>query len=136
MTGRLFRFLLVVFGTLSVALGVIGIFVPLMPTTVFLMLAAACYARSSERHYQRLMNNRWLGTYIRNRHEGRGMTRRHKVMTVALLWVGIAATCILSLETWWARALLAAIALGVTLHVSRLPVAPPIVVQRPGDGLA
>lgn len=136
MTARLLRFLLIICGTLSVALGIIGIFVPLMPTTVFLLLAATCYARSSDKHYQRLMNNRWLGSYIRNSREGRGMTRRHKAVTLTLLWVGIGATIVFSLEAWWARACLAAIAIGVTLHVARLPVAQPIVVRQHGDGMA
>jgi uncharacterized membrane protein YbaN (DUF454 family) len=127
MSGALFRVILVAAGTLSVALGIIGIFVPLMPTTVFLLLAAACYARSSDRHYKWLMRNRWLGAYIRNSREGRGMTKRHKAFTLALLWVGIGATCLFSVESWWGRALLAAIATGVTVHVARLPIPSPIV---------
>jgi uncharacterized membrane protein YbaN (DUF454 family) len=127
MSRALFRVILVAAGTLSVALGIIGIFVPLMPTTVFLLLAAACYARSSDRHYQWLMHNRWLGTYLRNSREGRGMTKRHKAVTLALLWVGIGATCVFSIESWWGRALLMAIATGVTVHVARLPMPSPTV---------
>ena len=76
------RALLVVCGTLSVALGVLGIFLPLLPTTVFLLLAAACYARSSERFYLKLINSPWLGSYIRNQREGRGMRKRDKVVTL------------------------------------------------------
>ena len=122
MTARLFKVLLLACGTLAVVLGVIGIFVPLMPTTVFLLLAAACYARSSDRHYRRLVENRWLGGYIRSSREGGGMTRRQKSVTLAALWVGIGATAIFSLEAWWARGLLLAIALAVTVHVARLPI--------------
>jgi uncharacterized membrane protein YbaN (DUF454 family) len=119
-TSRLFRYLLIACGSLSVALGVAGMFVPLMPTTVFLLLAAACYARSSERLYQRLTENRWLGAYIRNSREGRGMTRRHKVFTLALLWAGIGATMIWSVESAWLRLLLVIVAVSVTVHVARL----------------
>lgn len=125
MTARLMKLVLVVCGSLAVALGVIGIFVPLMPTTVFLLLAAACYARSSDRFYQKLINSRWLGSYIRNHREGRGMTRRQKTSTLALLWIGIGVSMIWSVDAWWLRLLLLSIAVGVTVHVARLKVAAP-----------
>ena len=114
------RGLLIVAGTLSVGLGVIGIFLPLMPTTVFLLLAAACYARSSERFYQRLVNSRYLGAYIRNSREGRGMRRREKAFTLVLLWAGIGATIVWSVEALWLRLVLLGIATGVTVHVARI----------------
>jgi uncharacterized membrane protein YbaN (DUF454 family) len=121
MTARLMKVLLVVAGTLCVGLGVLGIFLPLLPTTVFLLMAAACYARSSDRFYQRLIHSRWLGGYIRNHREGRGMSRRQKAATLALLWVGIGATMFWSVSALWLRALLLLIAVGVTVHVVRLP---------------
>lgn len=122
---QIFRFVLVVIGSVSVALGVIGIFVPLMPTTVFLLLAAACYARSSDRFYRRLVESRWLGGYIRANREGRGMTRGQKAWTLALLWIGIGASAVFSIEAWWLRGLLLLIAVGVTVHVARIQVAVP-----------
>ena len=118
------RAVLVVSGTLCVALGVVGIFVPLMPTTVFLLLAAACYARSSDRFYQKLVNHRVLGVYVRSH---RGMPRRAKIITIVLLWASIGATMIWSAHTWWLRLLLFAIAAGVTAHVARLPAVRPVV---------
>ena len=121
MTSRVARALLVVCGSLSVALGVVGIFLPLLPTTVFLLLAAACYARSSDRFYQWLVNHRWLGSYIRNHYEGRGMRRRDKVITLLALWAGIGATAFWTVDALWLRLLLLGIALGVTLHIARLP---------------
>ena len=126
MSGRFMRGLLIVCGTLCVALGVIGIFLPLMPTTVFLLLAAACYARSSDRFYQKLITNRWLGTYIRNSREGRGMRARDKTVTLVLLWAGIGATMVWSVDAMWLRLVLAGIAVGVTIHVARLPVVGPV----------
>lgn len=112
---------LVTVGSLSVGLGVLGIFLPLLPTTVFLLLAAACYARSSDRFYLWLVNHRWLGPYIRNHYEGRGMRRRDKIVTLIALWIGIGATAIWSVEAAWIRVLLAGIAIAVSAHVVRLP---------------
>ena len=121
MTSGLMKVLLIVAGSISVALGVIGIFLPLVPTTVFLLLAAACYARSSDRFYLWLVNHRWLGSYIRAHYEGRGMRRRDKAITLVALWAGIGATAVWTVNTLWLQLLLAAIALGVTLHVAKLP---------------
>ena len=112
--------LLVTLGTLSVGLGVLGIFLPLLPTTVFLLLAAACYARSSDRFYLWLINHRWLGSYIRNHYEGRGMRRRDKVVTLIALWAGIGVTAIWSVDAIWLRVVLVGIALAVTMHVTKL----------------
>lgn len=133
MTDRLMKGLLIACGSFAVVLGVIGIFLPLMPTTVFLLLAAACYARSSDRFYRKLINNRWLGAYIRNSREGRGMTRRQKTTTLAMLWIGIGATAIFSVDAWWIRALLMLVAVSVTVHVARLKNAMAINVPAPGD---
>jgi len=65
-SNKFFRFILTIVGTISLVFGVIGIFLPILPTTPFLLLAAACYARSSERFYNKLMNNKWFGNYIKN----------------------------------------------------------------------
>ena len=125
MTARLMKALLIACGTLCVGLGILGIFLPLMPTTVFLLLAAACYARSSERFHRRLVEHPWLGPYIR---QGRGMTTRQKAITVTILWLSLGATMIWTARAPWSRALLVLIGTGVTLHVSRLrsfePVSP------------
>jgi uncharacterized membrane protein YbaN (DUF454 family) len=120
-SGRLWKLLLIACGTLCVALGVIGIFLPIMPTTVFLLMAAACYARSSDRFYQRLINQRYLGSYIRNHREGRGMKRRDKAVTLTLLWIGIGATIVFSVNALWGRLALLGIAVAVTVHVARIP---------------
>ena len=131
MSSRFMRAVLIVCGTLFVALGTLGIFLPLLPTTVFLLLAAACYARSSERFYRKLIESRWLGPYIRNHREGRGMRRRDKVVTVVMLWGGIGATAIWSVEALWLRLLLAGIAIAVTVHVARLPAFRPAPAAQP-----
>ena len=104
-------------GTLCVALGVIGMFLPLMPTTVFLLLAAACYARSSERFHRKLVENPWLGPYLQRR----GLTLRQKTTILAVLWIGLLATSIWTVHVIWLRVLLGGIGLAVTLHIVRIP---------------
>ena len=115
------RLLLVTAGTCAVVLGVIGIFVSVLPTTPFLLLAAALYAKSSERFYRWLMGQRHLGAYIRNYRERRGIPLRSKIVTLALLWASISASALLAVESLAVRLLLFLIAAGVTLHIVRFP---------------
>jgi uncharacterized membrane protein YbaN (DUF454 family) len=111
---------LIFVGTLSVGLGVLGMFLPLLPTTVFLLLGAYCYSHSSERFHDWLLNNRLCGEYIRNYTSGRGITVRQKVSTLATLWASI------GFSTWyvsgalWFNLMMLAIAGGVSLHILRL----------------
>ena len=130
MSKKLLQGLLVTCGTLCVGLGILGIFLPLLPTTVFLLLAAACYARSSERFHQKLVNHRFLGAYIRNYRDGRGMAPREKAITIGLLWVGIGATMIWSVSAWWLRGVLLLIAVSVTVHVARLKFQRPVASEQ------
>jgi uncharacterized membrane protein YbaN (DUF454 family) len=117
MSDRLKRPLLITIGTICVAIGVIGIFIPLLPTTPFLLLAAACYLRSSPRFHSWLMNNRFFGTYIRNFTEGRGIPIKVKVFTIILLWVTISISICLAAPNLIIKAILIIIAIGVTLHI-------------------
>jgi hypothetical protein len=114
------RALLIVIGTFCVALGVLGMFLPLLPTTPFLLLAAICYARSSERFYHWLMTNRWCGEYIRNYREGRGIPLKQKVLTILLLWLTIGSTAWLAISQLWVRWILFGIAIGVTIHLVKI----------------
>jgi len=109
--------ILIVCGTVSVGLGTIGIFVPLLPTTVFYLLAAYCYARSSQKFYNWLLNNRWIGEYIRNYREGRGIPLRQKVFSISLLWLTIGYSAWFVVSLWWVRLILLGIAIGVTIHL-------------------
>lgn len=108
--------LLIFAGTLCVGLGVLGMFLPLLPTTVFLLLAAYCYSRSSEKFHNWLLNNRWCGSYIENYKSGKGISVRQKASTIATLWLSIGVSMWL-VGGFWIDLLLAAIALGVTIHL-------------------
>lgn len=76
-------------GSVFVMLGVVGMFLPLLPTTPFLLLASACYVRGSERLHRWLMNNRYLGAYIRNFRDKKGMPMSAKVATLVIFWGSI-----------------------------------------------
>jgi len=114
------RRLLILIGTLCVALGIVGVFLPVLPTTPFLLLAAVCYARSSERFYHWLMTNRWCGEYVRNYREGKGIPLKQKVLTLFFLWLTIVYTAGFVVTQWWVRTILLAIAVGVTIHLIRI----------------
>jgi uncharacterized membrane protein YbaN (DUF454 family) len=112
------RRLLIAAGTVCAGLGIIGIFVPILPTTPFLLLAAACYMRSSERSYRWLTNNRIFGAYVRNYIEGRGMPIKIKIFTILLLWLAIGLTVTFAVQDSVVRIILICIAVGVTVHIA------------------
>jgi uncharacterized membrane protein YbaN (DUF454 family) len=85
-------------GTLSLALGIIGIFVPGLPTTAFLLLTAALYMRSSERLYNKLLSNRILGPYISEFRKNKGMTKRMKIHAIGTMWFMIMISCVFFIE--------------------------------------
>ena len=113
------RKLLIGAGTLSTGIGIIGIFIPILPTTPFLLLAAACYTRSSERFYQWLIHNRIFGAYVRNYIEGKGMPVKIKIFIILLLWLTIGLTITFAVQNnIVVRIVLICIAIGVTAHIA------------------
>ena len=115
---RLVRFLLQGAGWLSVVLGVIGIFLPVLPTTPFLLLAAACFARSSPRFYRWLVGHPRLGPWIRDYLEGSGIPLKGKVYAIGLMWLSIGFSCWL-VPMVWARVFMVVSAVCVTVYILR-----------------
>ena len=117
---RALRHLLVWAGVLCVGLGVAGIFVPLLPTTPFLLLAGACFARGSDRFYRWLLTNRWVGSYVRNYMEHRATTAATKVGSITMLWCCLGLAAAFFTESWLIRSLLLVVGFGVTVHLGSL----------------
>jgi uncharacterized membrane protein YbaN (DUF454 family) len=107
-------------GTVFVGLGVLGALLPLLPATPFLLLAAACYVRGSERLYNWLMNNRYLGTYIRNFRDGRGMPMRAKIIAIAVLWISLVYSAY-RIDIPMVKLALLATGIGVPILIARIP---------------
>jgi len=114
------RAALLVCGTLSLGLGIVGIFVPLLPTTCFLLIAAWCYARSSSRLYDRLMRARWIGGYLRRYRDERAIPVHVRVASVVMMWITIGYSVVV-FPNLLIRGALLLTAIAVTWHLYRLP---------------
>lgn len=112
------KVLLLPLGLLSLTLGAVGIFLPILPTTPFMLLAAFCFARSSDRLHHYLLNHAVFGEYISNYHN-KAMTPRHKARTLGLMWFGIIVSCVLigALIPWIILPIIASL---VSIHIIRL----------------
>jgi uncharacterized membrane protein YbaN (DUF454 family) len=116
-TNKGIRYLLIILGTISLTLGIIGIVLPLLPTTPFLLLAVTCYARSSDKFYNWLLTNRWFGNYLTNYYKGNGIPVQAKILTITILWITIIISIVL-INIYWVTLGLLLIAVIVTLHIS------------------
>lgn len=95
---RIVRALYVIGGTLSLVLGIIGLFVPGLPTTPFILLSAALYAKSSEKLYNWLLENKFLGPRIKNYQRQKGVTLKGKYKIIALMWTMVLISSLLILR--------------------------------------
>ncbi|MFC1507239.1 YbaN family protein [Thermoproteota archaeon] len=121
MSHTIVKWLWIIAGSISLALGIIGIFLPLLPTTPFLLLTAACYARGSERLHNWLLNNKLFGKYIRNYREGKGIPARSKVLALTLLWLTIGFSIFYVIPILIVQIILLAIATLVSIYIISLP---------------
>jgi uncharacterized membrane protein YbaN (DUF454 family) len=125
---KILRTIWFIAGTICVALGVIGMVLPLLPTTPFLLAAAACYYKSSEKMHKWLLTNNLFGEYIRNYTEGKGLTKKTKITALTVLWATIVFSTVFMLNRLLPANLLLplqlimiAIAVAVSIHILRLP---------------
>lgn len=117
----LVRALLLVAGTVCVALGIVGIFLPLLPTTPFLLLAAACYARASRRFYDWLLANRTFGPLIIEWRRHRSIPYRTKITAIALMSLTLATSIVFFVPVRWVQVLLALFGIGMAIWMYRMP---------------
>lgn len=120
LTHQVRNWILIGIGSLSVALGILGVLLPVLPTTPFLLLAAACYIRSSDRFYHWLITNRWFGAYIKNYREGYGIPKSTKIVVISLLWLTIGFSAIVVVPALIGKIMLVIIAIGVTYHIVKV----------------
>ncbi|MFA6201119.1 MAG: YbaN family protein [Bacteroidales bacterium] len=106
-----------ILGFTSLILGIIGIVVPILPTTPFLLLSSYLFLNSSEKLYTWLRNNKILGQYIKDFQEDKSIPLTVKISSISLLWITISTSAIFFIHFLWLKLLLFAIAIGVTIHI-------------------
>lgn len=118
------RGLLFVLGGLFAVLALVGAFLPVLPTTPFLLIAAACFARSSPKFHQRLLANRAFGPYLAQWQRDHTVPREAKLKAYVLVIVSFSLSAFL-VSAPWLRVVLVATGLGLIVFLARLPVTPP-----------
>ncbi|HCT29402.1 MAG TPA: DUF454 domain-containing protein [Bacteroidales bacterium] len=121
----LLRFVLIFLGTLSLFIGVIGVFIPGLPTTPFLLLTAILYTKSSNRLYNMVIENKYIGAYIIRYRANRGMKKKEKIFSISLMWLMIALSCTLFIDATMIRlvvillGLIGTIVMGLIVPLSK-----------------
>ena len=118
------RWILICCGWVSIAAGVVGVFLPLVPTVPFLLLAVACFDRSSVRFHSWLVDHVYLGPLLRDYLNGDGIPLRAKRMAIGMVWVSFPASTFLFARHLWLKVLLMSAAVGITLYLLSLPTSP------------
>ena len=114
---NILRITLISLGIISLTLGIIGIFVPVLPTTPFLLASVALFAKSSPKLYYKLLNNKYLGEYIKNFRVHKSIPLKTKIFAISLLWVSITTSIIFFIKILWVKILIASIASVVTYYI-------------------
>ena len=117
---RTVRIVLMVTGWLMVVLGIIGVLLPVMPTTVFFLIAAACFARSSEKFYWWLLNNKLFGKLIKDFRQKRGMPLKSKIIAVSVLFIVIGYSAFFAVDSIVIKILLILIGISVSIYLMSL----------------
>ena len=110
------KLVLTILGFIFLGLGGIGILIPVLPTTPFVLAAAACFAVSSKKFYDWLLENRFFGPYIENYRTKQGISMSLKVASIVFLWTGLTISMII-LQSVWVYIVLGAVGAGVTIHL-------------------
>lgn len=115
-SGGIKKIILMIAGILCVILAIIGIVIPVLPTTPFLLLAAFLFYRSSEKLHERLLNSKVLGEYIHNYTEYRAIKRKAKILTIILLWITLGIS-IIAVNNIYIRIFLLLVGISVSIHI-------------------
>lgn len=111
------KIVLWIIGIITLALGFIGIFIPVFPTTPFLLVALACFVNSSSKMHLFILENKYLGPYVKDYTSGNGIPMRAKWRAVSLIWITIGFSAIFVLDRWSLRLLILSIASGVSIYI-------------------
>jgi uncharacterized membrane protein YbaN (DUF454 family) len=120
-SGKMMRSIYIIVGTIALVIGAIGLFLPVIPTTPLVILAAACYYRGSDRLHNWILSSRWFGETVKNYQEGRGLTRDTKVRAISMMWAMILISAWFFVSNFFVRVAIICVAIGVTVYLIKLP---------------
>lgn len=115
------KVLLMIIGSISLVFGIIGIIIPVLPTTPFLLLSLACFVKSSDKLYRFILNNKYLAPYIEDYMEGRGVPKKAKNKAILLIWITIGFSVIFIINEMMLRLFLLTIASTVSIYICTRP---------------
>ncbi len=125
MKNKIMKILFIVLGTISLLLGIIGIIIPGLPTTTFLLLTAGLYVRSSQSLYLMLIRHKILGAYIRSYKNNGGMTYKSKFYAIAVMWIMILVSIVFAIQNFPVELILIVCGIIGTTVIILLPQAKP-----------
>lgn len=111
------RIILLIIGNISLALGILGIILPLLPTTPFLLLSLACFTKSSDRLYNFILSNKYLAPYVEGFIDGGGIPMKVKIRVISVKWLAIGFTVIFVIDKTALRLMLLTIATLVSIYI-------------------
>lgn len=111
------NFFFKLFGVISLSFAILGIFLPILPTTPFLLLSSFLFMRSSPKLHKWLTEHKIFGQYIKDFQQQKAIPLKIKISSISFLWITILISAFFFVEKLWLKFLLIAIALGVTIHV-------------------
>ena len=126
------RYVLITCGTLLLTLGAVGIVIPVLPTTPFVLLAAACFSASSPKAYQMLLRSRYFGPYVEHYRNGGGISKAAKARGIITLWVLLGVSAVF-MKSPWVFLVLGTVGVGVTLHLLLIKTKPAKESERVAD---
>lgn len=111
------KILLIIIGSIALILGAIGAVLPVLPTTPFVLLAAACFARSSEKLHNWLVETKYFGEFIRHYNENTGIAKKTKIKAISFLWITLICSTFF-IDRYWVWGILLVVGISVTTHIS------------------
>jgi uncharacterized protein len=115
------KFFLMILGFISLGLGIIGIFLPVLPTTPFVLLSAYLFGKSSERFHKYLLHHKLFGTIIRDFNEKKVIRRKNKIVALTSMWIVLLSSVIFFMPFWWAKLIVILIGIGTTIYLITFP---------------
>jgi len=118
---RIIRYIVLIAGIVSLILGIIGIFLPLLPTTPFVLLTAYCFAKSSNKLHLLLLNHKYFGKILQDFTENRIIRRKNKIIALTFMWTSLILSVTFFMPFIWVKVIVIGIGISVTVYILKFP---------------